>query len=108
MADPVQNAIDKLDGRTSDKPGRPTLPWRLTKLYKRVDGVQGPAKTPVRKEGGSDGANTPGQPWNTPSSLDEITAMAEILTQVYVDSTGKEYTAFDLLVSLHQALVEKK
>lgn len=107
MATPEQTVIDKLDGRNSDAPGRPTLPWRLTKLYKRVKGWQGPLATPVRKNGGSTN-DTPGTEWNTPSSSDELTVLAEILTQVYVDATGKEHTAFDLLVELHQALVEKK
>lgn len=106
MADPVQNAIAKLDGRDPDKPGRPTLPWRLTKLYKRITGVQGPAKTPVRKEGGSDGGNTPGAEWNTPSALDEITVLAEIFTQVYVGPDGRELTGFDLLIDIHQNLAK--
>jgi hypothetical protein len=107
MATPEQTVIDRIDGRNSDAPGRPTLPWRLTKLYRRVTGVQGPAKTPVRKEGGSTN-NIPGTEWNTPSTLDEVTVLAEVFTQVYVDASGKEYTGFDLLVALHQALVEKK
>jgi|GEM_PF-5203237 hypothetical protein len=105
MADAVTNAIAKLDGRDPDAPGRPTLPWRLTQLYKRVSGYQGPFKTPARKVGGSL-SDKPGEIWNTPSMPDEVTVLAEILTQVYVDKDGKEFTAFDLFVAIHQKLNE--
>lgn len=102
MADPAQTAIDRLDGRNSDAPARPTLPWALNKLYRRVTGYVGPTGTPVRKVGSSVLPDQPGKEWNTPSALDKITVLAEILTQVYVDPAGKEWTVFDLLVDAHQ------
>jgi hypothetical protein len=100
MADPVTTAIAKLDGRDPDKVGYPTLPWRLTQLYRPVEDSD---YKPVRKEGGSDPHNTPGQPWNTPSVLDEITAVAEIFTVTY---DGK--TLGGILIELYKKLVEKK
>jgi hypothetical protein len=102
MADAVTNAIAKLDGRDPDKGGYPTLPYRLTKLYNERTDEVGPEHTPVRKEGGDQG---PGKPWNTPSTLDEVTVLAEILTQVYVDPSGKKHTAFDMLVGLYKKQV---
>lgn len=97
MATEEQWANARLDGRNPDVGGYPTMPHRLLQLYRRY--------RPGDPKGVRKGGPTPGEIWNTPSALDAITVLAEILTVVDAD-TGK--TLADMIIELHQKLVQGK
>jgi hypothetical protein len=90
MATEEQWANARLDGRNADTSG--ILPWRPTVLYREY--------SPGDPKGIRTGGPTPGQPWSTPSALDELTVLAEILT---VTHNGK--TLADMIIELHTKLV---
>jgi hypothetical protein len=83
--------------------GKPSWPFRRTTLFRKVTGpFQRANSRPVGA--GPDS----GQPWPTASNLDEVTCLAEDLSQVYVDAKGTEHTIGDMVIELYQVLVEKK
>ena len=43
------------------------------------------------------------QPWNTPSTLDQVTVLAEDLTIVYQDPQGGRWTISDMIIELFKA-----
>lgn len=90
MADP---GVDALDGRTNNS----VLPWRPVELYRKVKDSR--QRATVRKAG-----PTPGAPWATPSTLDEITCLAEDLSVVYVAPDGSEWTVSDMLIEVFKAV----
>jgi hypothetical protein len=91
MATPEQWALGKLDGRNPDS--GETEPWRPVELYRRVtDSQQGPTAR-----------DNAGAPWKTPSVLDETTVLAEVLTVVYRDEDGQEWTLADMIIELFKA-----
>ncbi|QDH91711.1 hypothetical protein SEA_PHRAPPUCCINO_33 [Mycobacterium phage Phrappuccino] len=94
MATPEAWALGKLDGRNADSGA--VEPHRPVQLYRKVtdSGQRTTART---------GGPKPGQPWNTPSALDELTVLAEDLSVVYVDPSGKEWTLSDMVIELFKA-----
>lgn len=105
MADPAVVAIGKLDGRDASLPppqkvsfaGSGDVPsWRPVTLYRNVTDshdVNVPRKS-----------SAVGAPWNTPSTLDEITVLAEIFTVIYTDPNGVKWTGMDILIEILKAL----
>ncbi|WP_099024948.1 hypothetical protein [Mycolicibacterium palauense] len=85
---------DKLDGRRED--GQ-VLPFRPVELYRRVTDSQ--QRATARTAG-----PTPGEVWNTPSTLDEVTVLAEDQSVMYVDPDGGEWTLSDMVIELFKAL----
>lgn len=83
--------------------GQPSWPFRRVTLFRKVTGAfQRAATRPVGA--GPDS----GQPWATASALDELTCLSEDLSQVYVDSKGKEHTLADMIILTYQKVVEGK
>lgn len=94
MADPVTNAIAKLDGRNPDN--RATDVARLVQVYREYK--PGDPRS-VRKYGPGD-ATTVGQPWYTPDIGHQVAALAEGLTVLH---NGKSIA--DMVIELHTKLV---
>ena len=99
MATPEQIALGKLDGRNPDAPNYPPLNWVGVSHYREVALGQ---STVVRPEG-ADPGKKPGELWWTPSTIDHVTVLAEILTNRYHGQT-----AWDMLTGLFAVLVEGK
>ena len=92
MAD-AQEIVNKLDGPDSQNGQVPA--WRPVTLYRHVNDSQDRniART-----------NSPaGEEWNTPSTLDEVTVLAEDLSVVYVDPSKTEWTISDMIIELFKA-----
>lgn len=82
---------DQLNGQTGGK----AWPWRPVVLFRKVTGPF------MRAHGRPPGAGPDsGQPWATPSVIDQITCLSEDLSQVYVDPAGKEHTMGDMILEL--------
>lgn len=80
---------DRLDGK-------PQWTWRPTTLYRKVtDSLQRATKRT--------GGPKPGDPWDSTSTLDEVTCLAEDLSVVYVAPDGKEYTLSDMVIELFKS-----
>lgn len=81
------------------------LPWRPVQLYRPVKDSRD--RNAARNSGalGAQGLGGPpaGTEWDSPSTLDEITALAEDITKVYVDPTGKDWTLHDMVIELFKA-----
>lgn len=97
MANPEDIVRGQLDGRDPDKPNYPPLTWRGVSLYRSVELGQ---STVVRPEG-ADPGKKPGELWWTVSVLDEVTVMAEILTNKYHGQT-----VWNMLTALYALLIE--
>ena len=95
MATPEQWALGKLDGRNADT-GQPE-PHRPVELYRRVTDSR---QRPVPRTGGP----RPGKPWLTPSTLDQVTCLAEDQSIVYVDPDGVEWSLADMIIEIFKAV----
>lgn len=86
------------------------LPWRPVELYRKVKAAGDRLVARNRGSLGAAGKGGPqaGVPWDTPSTLDQITALAEILTVVYTDPAGKDHTLSDMIIELYQDLQARK
>lgn len=91
MATPEAWALGKLDGRNPDTNG--IEPHRPVTLYRRV--MDSRQRATARTAG-----PRPGTPWSTPSILDEITALAEDQSVVYVDEQGVDWTLSDMVIEI--------
>lgn len=112
MYDPGQAALDgRANGAVSTPNGTviqdgQVLPWRPVKLYRPVTGAgdRGVARNSGPLGLAGQGGPAAGTTWDSPSTLDEITVLAEILTVQYVDPTGKEWTVSDMVIELFKWL----
>lgn len=93
MAD-AQAILNKLDGPDGPADGG-IPPWRPVRLYRHVTDSQDRAV--ARTNGAA------AEEWNTPSTLDEVTVLAEDLTVVYVDPAGQKWTLADMVIELFKA-----
>lgn len=84
---------DQLNGRIG---GGAPWPWRPVTLFRKVTGPFQRAHS----RGVGAGPDS-GTPWNTPSTIDQITCLSEDLSQVYVDPAGKEHTLGDMIIELY-------
>lgn len=91
MADAASTAIGKLDGRNPDAPDYPPLDWVGVSHYRDVE----LGESTVVRPAGADPGKKPGELWWTPSAIDHITVLAEILTSRY-----KGQTTWDMLAGL--------
>ena len=90
---------DQLNGRIG---GGAPWPWRPVTLFRKVTGPF------QRARGRAVGAGPDsGQPWGTPSTIDQITCLSEDLSQVYVDPKGKEHTLADMIIEMYIKSQEK-
>lgn len=87
----------QLDGRDPGKPNYPPLPWSNVSLYREWDFGQPLAN----RTAGADNGRKPGETWSTPSRLDQVTVLAEILTKRY-----KGQTVMHMITALFAVLVE--
>lgn len=78
------------------------LPWRPVKLYRRVKALRDRAVARNAGSLGAAGLGGPpaGQEWDTPSTLDQVTVLAEDLSKVYVDAEGNDWTLHDMVTAL--------
>lgn len=81
MATPAQDAIGKLDGRNPDLPNYPPLNWVGVTQYQEWDFGKNWVNRPQGADNGVSPAN--GAQWWSPSQIDHVTVMAEILTKKY-------------------------
>lgn len=111
MEDPGQAALDgRANGPVATQNGTviadgAVLPWRPVWLYNTVTDSQN--RTVARNAGtlGAAGQGGPlaGTKWDTPSTLDEVTVLAELLTVQYQDPNGKVWTVPDMIIELFKA-----
>jgi hypothetical protein len=89
------------------------LPWRPVWLYRQVTDPQDYA---AARNSGSFGQAGLGGPkavvdlWDSPSTLDQVTALAETWTHVYKDPAGGLWTAWAMICKMfidHQAAAPK-
>lgn len=99
MPTPEQVAIGKLDGRDPASPNYVAEKWTGVSLYKDLDLGQKLVSRPA----GADPGKAPGQQWWTPSALDKITVLSEVLTGRYHGQV-----VFDMIAGLFAVLVEGK
>lgn len=78
MANAADDAVGKIDGRNPDIPGYPSQTYTPVGLYREC-GLRDDWVT--RPEGGEKAAY--GGEWWTPSTIDKITVLAEILGKKY-------------------------
>lgn len=86
------------------------LPWRPVKLYRAVSDSRDRA---VARNGGTLGAAGMGGPpagreWDTPSTLDQVTVLSELLAVSYVDAAGKDWTMSDMIIELFKDLQARR
>jgi hypothetical protein len=86
---------DRLDGVPEG--GAAPWPWRPTALYRHVKGSLDRA---VKRTAGPLPAGTE---WDSTSTLDEITCLAELLTVVYDAPDGNSYTLADMVIENFKA-----
>jgi len=111
--------VDELNGRSTGDTALANgvvihddqiLPWRPVELYRTVTAPGD--RTVARNRGtlGSAGLGGPqaGQSWDTPSTLDQVTVLSEILTVQYQDAKGVKHTLSDMVIALYQKLVENQ
>lgn len=115
MVDPGQAALDgRANGPVTLGNGQVirdggVLPWRPVWLYKQITDPQD--YSAARNSGALGQAGQGGPPavlkvWDTPSTLDQITAMSETLTPVYNDPKGGQWTLHAMVTKMfidHQA-----
>ncbi|QGJ90076.1 hypothetical protein HWC80_gp035 [Mycobacterium phage Indlulamithi] len=99
MASPEQEIQGKLDGRDPNTPNYLALPYRGVSLYRSVELGQSTVVRPA----GADPGKKPGELWWTTSTLDEVTVMAEILTNKYHGQT-----IWNMITGLFAVVVEGK
>jgi hypothetical protein len=99
MATPDQIAIGKLDGRNPDAPNYPPVGWVGVTHYQEWDFGQNHVNRP---QGADNGANPAGgAQWWSPSKIDNITVLAEILTKKYHGQT-----VLHMIAALFAVLIE--
>jgi hypothetical protein len=102
MTDTADDVADRLDGnspvaanQTISFDGENVPAWRPVTLYRTV--VDSQDRNVPR-------TNSPAaQPWNSPSTLDQATVLAEALTVVYQDPQGGRWTLSDMVIELFKA-----
>jgi hypothetical protein len=102
MSDTADDVAGRLDGTTPVAPNQTVVfdgenvpVWRPVTLYRTVTDSQ---------DRNVPRTNLPAaQPWNTPSTLDQATVLAEDLTIVYQDPTGGQWTLSDMIIELFKA-----
>ena len=102
MSDTADDVAERLDGTTRVAPnvtvsfdGENVPVWRPVTLYRTVTDSQ---------DRNVPRTNSPAaQPWNTPSTLDQATVLAEALTIVYQDPQGGRWTVSDMIIELFKA-----
>ena len=102
MSDTADDVAERLDGTTPVPPnqtvsfdGENVPVWRPVTLYRTVTDSQ---------DRNVPRTNLPAaQPWNTPSTLDQATVLAEDLTIVYQDPQGGRWTVSDMIIELFKA-----
>lgn len=111
--------VDELNGRSTGttqlsngatiQDGQ-VLPWRPVELYRKVKAAGDRLVARNRGTLGSAGLGGPqaGASWDTPSTLDQVTVLSEILTVVYTDPAGKDHTVADMIIELYQDLQARK
>lgn len=95
MATPEAWALGKLDGRNPDT-GR-VEPHRPVTLYRRVTDSR---QRPTARTAGP----RPATPWSTPSTLDQVTVLAEDQSVVYVDEQGRDWTLADMVIEIFKKI----
>jgi len=102
MSDTADTIAAKLDGPDTG-PGTPAVvfdgeavpPWRPVTLNRTVTDSQ---------DRNIPRTNSPAaQPWNTPSTIDQVTVLAETLTVVYKDPNEQLWTLSDMIIELFKA-----
>jgi hypothetical protein len=99
MATPDDEVRGQLDGRDPNQPNYPPLPWSGVTMYQDWD-LGHPW---VNRHAGADPNHQPGEVWWSPSRLDQLTVLAEILTKKYHGQT-----VLHMLSGLFAVLVEGK
>ncbi len=102
MSDTADSIANKLDGPdiaagtpTVEFDGEQVPPWRPVTLYRTVTDSQDRSVPRT---------NSPAaKPWNSPSTIDQATVLAEDLTIVYQDPQGGLWTVPDMIIELFKA-----
>ena len=102
MSDTADDVAERLDGTTPVAPNQTVVfdgenvpVWRPVTLYRTVTDSQ---------DRNVPRTNLPAaQPWDTPSTLDQATVLAEDLTIVYQDPQGGRWTLSDMIIELFKA-----
>jgi hypothetical protein len=86
------------------------LPWRPVEHYRRVKDSRDRKVARNRGTLGAAGLGGPpaGTSWDTPSTMDECTVLAEILTVSYVDADGTDWTMADMMIELFKDLQARR
>jgi hypothetical protein len=114
--DPGQFALDgrangpvTLPNNTVVQDGQ-ILPWRPVEHYRSVHDSRDRKVARNRGTLGAAGQGGPpaGTSWDTPSTLDASTVLAEILTVKYVDADGSDWTVTDMVIELFKDLQARR
>ena len=86
------------------------LPWRPVEHYRRVQDSRDRKVARNRGPLGAAGQGGPpaGTSWDTPSTLDDVTVLAELLTVSYVDADGTDWTLADMVIELFKDLQARR
>jgi hypothetical protein len=96
---PDRQVRGQLDGRDPGLPNYPALRWAGVSMYREWDLGQ----PWVHRPAGADPGKLPGELWWSPSRLDQITVMSEIMTKKYHGQT-----VLHMLSALFAVLIEDR